>query len=201
MNRTAVTVCLASLFPAAALAQKPAAFVPGTYEIDPAHSKIGFEVDHLVISSVDGRFGAFKGTITLGDALTSSKVEAYIDTASIETGVKDRDEHLRSADFFDAKAFPVITFKSKKVTGTHKGFRIVGDLTLKGVTKEVTLDTKDLGTVKDAYGNTKAAFDAKTSIDRKAFGLMWNKAVEAGPVVGDEVVITLKLQAAKKDKT
>jgi polyisoprenoid-binding protein YceI len=177
--------------PAAATSQA------GKYNIDVMHSKVGFEIPHLVISSVEGKFTKYEGEIELGEKFTDSKVTAKIDTASIDTSVADRDTHLKSADFFDVAKYPSITFTSKKVTGTKDKFKVVGDLTIKDKTKEVTLEGKFLGLVKDAYGNDKAAFSASTKVNRQEFGLKWGKMVEAGPVVGDEVTITLKVQGAK----
>lgn len=169
----------------------------GKYAIDPAHSKVGFEIPHLVISSVEGRFTKYEGEIDFAEKFTDSKVTAKIDTSSIDTSNDDRNKHLKSADFFDVAKYPNITFKSKKITGTPEKFTVVGDLTIKDKTKEVTLDGKFLGLVKDAYGNDKAAFTATTKINRQDYNLKWGKMVEAGPVVGDEVTITLKVQGAK----
>jgi polyisoprenoid-binding protein YceI len=185
--------------------QSPVAFAAtglpeGNYSIDPAHSKVGFEIPHLVISTVEGRFPTFEGTVTAGKKFQDTKIEAKVDVGSIDTGVKKRDEHLKSEDFFDAAKYPAMTFKSSKITGGPQSFKMEGDLTIHGVTKKVTFDSRYLGSVKDAYGNTKAAFSAKTKISRKAFGLTWGKMVEAGPVVGDEVTIDLRIQAAKAEK-
>lgn len=174
-------------------------YAPGNYEIDPMHSKVGFEVPHLVISSVEGRFDEYQGSFTLAESLPDSQVSFTIDTASIDTANKKRDTHLRNADFFDVTKFPKITFKSKKVTGTPENFQITGDLTVKNITKTVTFEGKFLGNAKDGYGNLKSAFQAGTKISRKAFGLTWNSLVEAGPMVGDEVTISVKLQGAKVD--
>lgn len=171
----------------------------GKYAVDIAHSKVGFEIPHLVITTVEGRFDKYEGEIELAEKFTDSKVSATIDINSIDTGNGDRDKHLKSADFFDAAKYPSMTFKSKKITGTAENFKVVGDLTIKGVTKEVTLDGKFLGVVvNDGFGNTKAAFTAGTKINRQDYGLKWNKMVEAGPTVGDEVTISLKVEAAKK---
>ncbi len=169
----------------------------GKYTLDEAHSKVGFEIPHLVISTVEGRFTKYDGEIELADKFTDSKVTASIDVSTIDTSNGDRDKHLKSADFFDVAKYPKMTFKSKKITGTPENFKVVGDLTIKDKTKEVTLDGKFLGVVKDAYGNEKAAFNASTKINRQQFGLKWSKAVEVGPVVGDEVTISLKVQGAK----
>lgn len=169
----------------------------GKYALDTAHSKVGFEIPHLVISTVEGRFAKYDGEIELAEKFTDSKVTASIDVSTIDTSNGDRDKHLKSADFFDVAKYPKMTFKSKKITGTAENFKVVGDLTIKDKTKEVTLDGKFLGVVKDGYGNEKAAFNATTKINRQEFGLKWSKAVEVGPVVGDEVTISLKVQGAK----
>ncbi len=171
----------------------------GKYDIDPMHSKIGFEVPHLVISTVEGKFTEFSGTIDLNvEKFEKSKVNASINVDSIDTGVKKRDDHLRSKDFFEVSKYPSMKFVSQKISGNKKRFKMTGDLTIKGITKKVTFDGVYLGTVKDGYGNLKTAFKAETKVDRKAFGLTWNSMVEAGPVVGDEVKISLNIQAAKQ---
>ena len=169
----------------------------GSYAIDTAHSKIGFEIPHLVIATVEGRFTQFDGNITIDSKLEKSKATLNIDVASINTDNKDRDDHLKSPDFFDATKNPKITFVSKKVVGTADDLKLVGDLTIKGKKKEVTLDVKYLGDVNDPFGNHKVAFSASTKINRQDFGLTWSKAVEAGPVVGDEVTLLIKIEANK----
>lgn len=172
----------------------------GSYNIDPAHSSVGFEIPHLVISSVDGKFTSYEGTIDLNDKIEKSKVNVVIDVKSIDTGNAKRDDHLRSADFFEIAKTPKMTFKSTSVSGSLNDLQIIGDLTIKGVTKKVTLKGKYLGSVADGFGNQKIAFNAKTEINRKDFGLTWSNMVEAGPVVGDQVTIELKIQAAKVKK-
>ncbi|KYG67087.1 hypothetical protein AZI86_08735 [Bdellovibrio bacteriovorus] len=169
----------------------------GTYSVDPAHSKIGFEIPHLVISSVEGRFSTFDGSVTIEDKLEKSKANLNVDVSSIDTNNKDRDDHLRSADFFDVAKNPKLTFVVKKISGTPEALKLTGDLTIKGKTKSVTLDAKYLGDVNDAYGNQKIAFTAEGKINRKDFGLSWNNVVEAGPVVGDEVTLKIKIQAGR----
>jgi len=170
---------------------------PGLYNLDTAHSKVGFEIPHLVISTVEGRFTSFEGEINLAEKLADSKVNVTVNIDSIDTANADRDKHLKSADFFDAAQFAKMTFKSKKITGSFNKFKIIGDLTIKNKTKEVILDGQFLGTANDAYGNTKAAFNATAKINRQDFGLTWSKLVEVGPVVGNEVTINLKVQAAR----
>ena len=181
----------------AATAFGAAKFEAGSYQIDPAHSKIGFEIPHLVISTVEGRFTKFEGSVDLNSTFAKSVFKATVDASSVDTGVAKRDEHLVSPDFFDAKKFPTLTFSSTEVKGTPEAFKLTGDLTIHGVTKKVTFDSKYLGTVVDGYGNQKVAFQGKAKINRKDFGLAWSQAVEAGPVVGDQLEILLNVQAGR----
>ncbi len=181
----------------AATANAGAKIDAGKYNIDPMHSKVGFEVPHLVISSVEGKFKTFSGVLNLDEKFEKSNLEAEVDISSVDTAVKDRDDHLKGAEFFDAAAFPKMTFKSTSISGKPQAFKLTGDLTLKGKTQKVVFDGTYKGTAKDAYGNTKAAFTATAKINRKDFGLTWNKAVEVGPVVGDMITIDLKIQAGK----
>jgi polyisoprenoid-binding protein YceI len=169
----------------------------GSYDIDPMHSKVGFEVPHLVISTVEGAFRKYDGKLVLDQKFEKSSVEANIEIGSIDTGVAKRDDHLKSPDFFDVAKFPKMSFKSSAISGKPESFKLTGDLTIKGITKKVTFDAKYLGTVVDGYGNQKAAFDAKTKINRKDFGLTWNAMVEAGPTVGDDVTLSLRIQAGR----
>jgi polyisoprenoid-binding protein YceI len=179
------------------VAMADAKYKAGKYNIDPMHSKVGFEIPHLVISSVEGKFKNFDGSITLADKFDKSSAQASVDMASIDTGVSKRDDHLKSADFFDTAKFPKMKFDSTQITGTPDSFKMTGNLTIKGVTKKVTFDGKYLGTVNDGMGNEKAAFTATTSIKRSDFGLTWNKMVEAGPVVGESLTISLRIEAAQ----
>ncbi|UYL09797.1 YceI family protein [Bdellovibrio sp. SKB1291214] len=187
-----ITATIITLLSTAAFAKTIPA---GTYTVDAAHSKIGFEVPHLVIATVEGRFTKFDGSITIDPKLEKSKANLNIDVSSVDTDNADRDGHLKSPDFFDAAKNPKMSFVVKKVVGTADDLKLVGDLTLKGKTKEVTLATKYLGDVNDAYGNHKIAFTATGKINRQDFGLSWSKAVEAGPVVGDEVTLTIRIEA------
>lgn len=170
---------------------------PGSYKLDPAHSKIAFEIPHLVIATVEGKFNSSEGVIDLKEKFDASTVQMTVDVASIDTGVKDRDDHLKSPDFFDVSKFPKMTFKSTSLKGSPAQFQLTGDLSIHGVTKKVTFDGKYLGSVKDAFGQQKVAFTASAKIQRKDFGLKWNNMVEAGPVVGDEVTLKLSIQGAK----
>jgi polyisoprenoid-binding protein YceI len=170
------------------------------WSIDASHSTAGFAVRHLVISQVRGEFSSFSGKLALDEAdAASSRVEATLDVNSISTRVADRDVHLRSADFFDAAKYPTITFRSTKVARAGKErLAITGDLTLHGVTRPVTLDAVASPEVKGMGGETRRGFSATTKISRRDFGLTWNKLVEAGPAIGDEVVITLDIEAVKE---
>jgi len=171
------------------------------WNIDPDHSNVGFKVRHLMVSNVKGSFEKFTGTIDINDKdITKSKVEVTIDTASINTNVQKRDEHLRSADFFDVAKYPTMTFVSKKVAKAGKdSLKVTGDLTLHGVTREVVLDVEPLAMEsKDPWGNLRRGTTATTKINRKDFGLVWNKALETGGVaVGEEVLITLEIEMIK----
>jgi polyisoprenoid-binding protein YceI len=174
-----------------------------TWSIDPAHSSVEFSVKHMMFTTVRGRFKDVGGTIAVdGRAPDRSTVEVEIEAASIDTGVEDRDEHLRSADFLGVESHPKITFRSKRVEGAHaRGgdrFRVIGDLTIRGETREVTLDAVLEGTGTDPWGNERAGFRATCEIDRRDFGLMWNQALETGGVlVGHNVRIELDVQAVQ----
>jgi len=183
------------------MALADAKIADGNYKVDTAHSKVGFEVSHLVVSSVEGKFTDFDGMIKIDPKLEKSQVDINIKAASIDTANGDRDKHLKSPDFFDTAKFDKLTFKSKKISGTPDKLTVVGDLTIHGVTKPVTLEGKYNGAVKDPWGNERIAFKASTKINRKDFGLTWNKAVEAGPVVGDEISIDIKVEAIKEKAT
>jgi len=169
-----------------------------TWTLDTTHSTVGFMVRHMVVAKVHGRFTRFEGKVVVnGDDLAQGSAEVKIDVSSIDTGVEQRDNHLRSPDFFDVAAFPKLIFRSTRVQDAGKGrYRVVGDLTIRDVTREVVLETELLGKVKDPWGNERLAFQASTSIDRKEFGLSWNQALEAGGLlVGERVDITLDVQA------
>jgi polyisoprenoid-binding protein YceI len=170
------------------------------WNVDIAHSGVAFSVRHMVISKVRGRFAKFSGRLELDEKdLTRSKVDVHIDAASIETGVGDRDNHLRSPDFFDVEKFPELTFQSKRVERVADDrYRVVGDLTIHGVTHEVPLEVEAGGRTKDPWGNERVGFSARTQIDRRDYGLVWNKAIETGGVVvGDKVDIEIDLEAVR----
>jgi polyisoprenoid-binding protein YceI len=175
-----------------------------TWQIDSAHSGIHFSVRHLVIARVRGQFGRWTGALTVPDGdFTKATAEVTIDATSIDTGVADRDAHLKSADFFDVANHPEITFRSRRIERkTGDRFELVGDLTIRGTTRAVTLDVESAGETQDPWSNRRAAFSAKTSVDRKAFGLTWNQALETGGVmVGDKVEIEIDIEAVRQDAT
>jgi polyisoprenoid-binding protein YceI len=168
-----------------------------TWTIDPAHATVEFAVKHLMISTVRGRFAGFSAAITSDDANpANSTIDATIDVATIDTREASRDTHLKSADFFDVEQFPSMTFASKRIEGDLRGeFRIVGDLTIRGTTREVVLEAEFGGEGTDPYGNAKRAYTASTKIDRRDFGLLWNVGLETGGIlVGNEVKITIEAQ-------
>src|SRR3954466_5018251 len=172
-----------------------------TWQIDPSHSLAEFSTKHMMITTVKGRFGKVSGTITVDERNADrSRVEAEIEASSIDTRADQRDQHLRSADFLDVENYPTITFRSRRVEGTSKQpgdeFRVSGDLTIRGTTREVTLDAVYEGTGKDPWGGERVSFSANTKIDRRNFGLTWNQALEAGGIlVGNEIKISLEVQA------
>ena len=171
-----------------------------TYSIDKAHSEVTFQVRHL-ITKVRGRFSEFEGTIEFDEQQPQrSSVSFTIQAASIDTNEKDRDTHLRSADFFEVEKYPTLTFRSTEIkTDGGNEYDLVGDLTIHGVTRRVSFDTTFLGKAKDPWGNERIAFEAETTVNRKEFGLLWNAALETGGfLVGDEVKISLSLQAIPK---
>jgi len=170
------------------------------WNIDATHSGINFSIRHMVVSKVRGRFAKYAGTVHVDDDdLTQSVVDATIDASSIDTGTPQRDNHLRSPDFFDVEKFPELRFRSKRIEKLEDAlYRVVGDLTIRDVTREVSLDVEYGGRAKDPWGNERIGFLAKAALDRKDFGLGWNQVLEAGGVlVGDRVEIELEVQAVK----
>ncbi len=170
------------------------------YSIDKAHSEATFQVRHL-LTKVRGHFSDFDGTIEYDEQDPErSSVNVAIQASSIDTSERDRDTHLRSADFFEVEKFPTLTFTSAAITRKGSdGFGVAGDLTIRGVTRAVTFDVTFLGKAKDPWGNERIAFEAETTINRKDYGLLWNAALETGGfLVGDEVKISLSVQAVPK---
>lgn len=172
------------------------------WNIDASHTLVEFGIRHLMITTVKGRFGGVEGTITGNvDDLSDATVEVKIDAASIDTRDENRDQHLRSADFFDVEKYPHLTFRSTKVTKTGDDtYTIDGDLTIRDVTKPVSLNATFLGKATDPWGNQKVGFTAQGKVNRKDFDLTWNAPLETGGfLVGDDVTISLEVQATKAD--
>ena len=173
-----------------------------TWEIDPAHASVEFRVRHLMVAWVKGAFTDVAGTVEIDETdLTKSKVSVTIGAASIDTNNAKRDEHLRSADFLDSASYPAMTFVSKKIVVERGQLRqVIGDLTIRGTSREVTLAVEELTpAIKDPWGNTRRGATATTEINRKDYGLTWNKAMETGGVVvGDEVRIALVIELIRK---
>jgi polyisoprenoid-binding protein YceI len=175
------------------------------WEIDPAHTAVEFAVKHMMFTTVRGRFKSFTGTVHVNERNPDqSRVDVSIDAASIDTGVADRDTHLRSADFLDVERYPKITFRTKRVEGAHKKqgdrFRVEGELEIRGTSIPVTLDATFEGLGKDPWGKERAGFSAKAEIDRREWGLRWNQALETGGVlVANTVRIEIEAEAVKQD--
>jgi polyisoprenoid-binding protein YceI len=169
-----------------------------TWNIDAAHSTVGFTIRHMVFAKVRGRFGKYEGTLRIDeDDVTRSSVDVTIDAGSIDTGNPDRDTHLRSAEFFEVEKFPELRFRSTRVEGDARGtLRVTGELTIRDVTREIVLEADFAGRGVDPWGNARIGYVAKASIDRKDFGLRWNQVLEAGGVlVGDRVELEFDVQA------
>jgi polyisoprenoid-binding protein YceI len=181
---------------------RPAVAPAASYQIDPAHSRASFAIRHMMVATVRGEFGKLAGTVTLDDVHPErSRIEATIEASSLNTHNEKRDNHLRSADFFDVANFPQLTFRSTAVRAVGpETYAVTGELTIHGVTRQVVLDVESPAVeVKDPYGNTKRGATATATINRKEFGLGWNQALEAGGVmVGDAVRITIDLELARQ---
>ena len=172
-----------------------------TWQLDASHSNIEFAVRHLMISTVRGRFGKLSGTVDLNDRdPAKTSVAVTIDAASLDTREAQRDTHLRSADFFEVEKFPSLTFKATGVTGNLAStFQLRGDLTIKGVTRPITLEVTSEGQGNDPWGNVRAGYSAKGKLRRSDFGLTWNQLIEAGGVaVGDEISIGIDVELVKQ---
>ena len=193
-SKTAIAIAMMIALPMVARAD--------TWQIDPMHTSVEFTVRHMMISNVKGTFQKTAGTVTTnGSDPASATIDATIDASSVDTRVERRDAHLKSPDFLDVAKYPTITFKSTKIEAAGPGkFTVTGDLTLHGVTKPVVLDVETAGApIKDPMGNMRAGASATTKIKRSDFGLTWNKALETGGlVVGDEVAISIDVEAIKK---
>ena len=176
-----------------ALRNVPAA---GSYALDPSHSQVTFSARHLMVTKVRGRFPVTAGKLEIADDPQNSSVEATIDVSAVDSGDPKRDEHLRSADFFDVEHYPTVTFRSTKVVDKGAGeFTLEGELTVRDQTRPVTLEGEYLGTQASPWGDTRIGFSAETEISRKDWGLEWNVALETGGVlVGEEISLTLEVE-------
>jgi polyisoprenoid-binding protein YceI len=173
----------------------------GDWDLDPAHTGLRFSARHAMVATVRGSFKAFSGSLHFDPAdLSKANAEVVIDAKSVDTGNEGRDEHLRSADFLDVEKYPTITFTSTRVEQIDdENFTLVGDLTIRGITNEVSINVEFLGLSPDPWGNTRAGFEGKGEISRKQWGLEWNAALETGGVlVSDKVKITLDVSAVKR---
>lgn len=172
-----------------------------TYSVDPAHTVIQFSIKHLAIATVKGNFAEFDGEFTFDpENVAGASAKAVISTKSVDTSNKKRDDHLRNEDFFNVEKNPEIKFESKEIKNVEgSNFTVVGDLTINGVTKSIELEAEFNGVAKDPWGNERAGFTAESKLNRKDFGLTWNKALEAGGfLVGDDVKINIEVQGIKK---
>jgi len=174
----------------------PAAGTRTTWKIDPAHTTVEFSAKHMMITTVKGRFVDVEGTILADDQnIANSEVTATMKAATIDTRSDQRDTHLRSGDFLDVENFPDVTFKSTKIEGSKDSFKLTGDLTIRGVTRPITLDVTNEGSGKDPWGGTRASFSATGKFDRRDYGLTWNVALEAGGIlVSNDVKISIEAQ-------
>ncbi|HEY8295366.1 MAG TPA: YceI family protein [Micrococcaceae bacterium] len=181
-----------------AIEQISTALTQGTWNLDAAHSEVGFTVRHAGVSKVRGKFTDLSATTTIGNTLEASSVTATIQAASFDSGDANRDGHVRGADFFDVEQFPELTFVSTGITGAGETYQLTGDLTIRGITRPATFETEFNGVAVDPFGATRAGFSGQTVISRKDFGLTWNAALEAGGVlVGDKVTISLEVAFVK----
>ncbi len=173
----------------------------GTWAVDPSHSKVGFAVKHMGIATVRGEFTEFEGVLEIGDTLANSKFLGTIKTASVDTNEAQRDDHLRSADFFDAGTHPELTFESTSIDADGEDtLRVTGDLTIRGVTKEIVLTAEVNGVDIDPYGNEKAGLEITGQLSRGDYGMTFNQALGSGNLlVGDKVKLVLDVSAAKQE--
>ncbi len=171
----------------------------GTYNLDPSHSRIGFVTRHAMVTKVRGSFNDFEGTATTGEDLADPSIAVTIQVASVDTRSADRDAHLRSGDFFDVEKYPTITFRSTKIDAVDAGtLRVTGDLTIKDVTRPVTIDFEYNGSATDPFGNERVGLEGSVVVARKDFGLTWNAALETGGVlVSEKVTLEFEVSAVK----
>lgn len=200
MGQSLSRLTLAATLVAILAVPSPAAVT--TWQIDPAHTAAGFSVKHMMISTVRGQFKGVTGTVNWDDQdISKSSVDVTIDANTVDTGEAKRDADLKSANFFDVARYPTITFKSAKIEKISAAkMKVTGELTIRGITKPVVLDVEGpSGAIKDPYGNTRAALNATTTINRMDYGVKWNAKLDGGVVVGDDVNINIDLEMIKKE--
>src|SRR5438270_1052876 len=170
------------------------------WKLDPAHTLVEFSAKHLMISTVKGRIAGVEGEIFIDEQEpANSTVEVTLDARTLDTRIEQRDQHLRSADFLDVEKFPIIKFKSTDIQGDEQNFKLTGDLTIRDITRPITLDVTFEGQTKDPWGGERIGFSAKGKIDRRDFGLTWNQLLETGGVaVGNEIKINVEVEAIKQ---
>ncbi|MEJ7561243.1 MAG: YceI family protein [Ilumatobacteraceae bacterium] len=179
-------------------ADLPSTDLVGAWTVDPAHSRLGFSVRHMMVSKVRGQFSEYDANVTIADDPSQSRVDATVQIASIDTHDANRDGHLRSGEFFDAETHPTMTFTTTGLTGSGSDYQLAGELTIRGVTKPVVFDLEYQGVGKNPWGATVAGLTATTKISREEFGLTWNQALETGGVlIGDKIDIELDLELTK----
>ena len=183
----------------AAVQTAPATGAKTTWKLDPSHTAVEFSAKHLMITTVKGRITDVEGTIVIDEKNPmNSLVEATLKAISLDTRTDQRDQHLRSADFLDVEKYPEIKFRSTRIEGSRQEFKLIGDLTIRDVTREITLDVQFEGESKDPWGGERAGFSARGKIDRRDFGLTWNQALETGGlVVGNEIKLSIEVEAIK----
>jgi polyisoprenoid-binding protein YceI len=194
----AVLITIVLVWPSSAFTEIK--YAPGQYEIDSVHTRVSFIVPHFVISVVEGRFNDVKGDFTLGEPFSASKANVTVQIESIDTGVKMRDDDLRSKNFFEVSKYPTMTFVAKAFRGTPDSCKVVGDLMIKDVTKEVTFDGKYTGVVNDPWGNQRVAVQLMGVINRRDFHINYSELIDIGPGIGDEVTIRIFADGIMKKK-
>jgi len=175
-------------------------YVPGKYEIDNAHSRVSFTIPHFVISLVEGRFDDVKGDFTLGEPFSASQANVTVQMTSVDTGIKERDDDLRSKNFFEVSKYPVMTFVAKSFRGTPDSCKVIGALTIKDVTKEVTFDGKYTGMMIDPWGNQRVAIQLTGVVNRRDFHVDYSEPLDIGPGIGDDVTIRIFADGIIKKK-
>ena len=193
MKRLFLVLALIStqVFAGGGKSEKAVNYLPGDYTIDTAHTRAAFTISHLVVGGVQGRFNDVTGNVSFGKELKDSKFDVLIKAASIDTGIKQRDDHLKSADFFEVEKYPELTFKSTAVSGSPEDLEIKGLLTIKGVSKEVVLKGAYTGSVVDPWKNQRSVVKLHTKINRKDFNINYDAKIPLGLVVGEEVKIDI----------